>query len=148
MKAGWVAAAVVVGCVAAAACGSSNKSGGGGTGGPQIVISNLTYSPADLTVDAGTTITLINQDGMEHSVVSEASDNSFTQAAVGGVSFMVDIPAATGTSGGPYGGGGSSNPGTATLTIPANAPSGTVIPFYCHFHTNTMKTPNGHLTIR
>jgi hypothetical protein len=36
--------------------------------------------------------------------------------------------------------------GTATITIPATAPSGTVIPFFCKVHTTMM--PQGTITIQ
>lgn len=120
----------------------------GSPAGAFIVITNLAYSPVELTVDAGTLIGITNNDGMEHTVTSEAADNAFTPSAVGGVSFDVTVPAATSGGGGPYGGGGGASPGTASFTIPASAASGTVIPFYCNIHKGTMATPNGHITIR
>jgi plastocyanin len=101
-------------------------------GGPFVLtISGFSFSPADFTVDAGTTIEVHNTSGTSHTVTSEATDNAFTHAGVNGVTFDVSI------------GGG----GTATFTIPANAPTGTVVPYYCAIHTSAMSTPNGHITI-
>ena len=137
------------------ACSSSSGSStppppgdGGGGGGAQITISNYTFSPADLTVDAGTVIHIVNNDGFSHTITSETADNVFAAGAVNGVSFDTgSIPAASTSSGGPYGGGSTTTPGTIDLTIPATAPSGTVIPFFCNIHKGSMNTPNGHITI-
>ena len=144
-----LAAAVLVGCGGSSSAGGSPPDSGSGTSGPQIRISNLTFSPSELTVDAGATIVLINTDGANHSVTSEPADNVFDAGSVAGVSFDSGaIPAATGGGGGVYGGGGTSTPGRATISIPASAPSGTVIPFFCRFHTSMMTPANGHITIR
>lgn len=96
-----------------------------------LTITNFTFSPADFTVDAGTTIEVMNNAGFAHTVTSEAADNDFTPAAVNGVSFDVSVP----------------GDGTATFTIPAGATSGTVIPYYCKIHTGSMTPPNGHITV-
>jgi plastocyanin len=90
----------------------------------------MAFSPLDLHVPAGATVTVVNQDGIQHSVTSEASQNAFTKGAVGGVSFDT----------GPF-------TGTQMFTIPANAPTGTVIPYFCTIHLATMATPNGAITI-
>jgi plastocyanin len=76
-----------------------------------------------MTVDAGTVITVKNLDGVQHSVTSEAQQGDYTPGAVGGVSFDTGLLAA-GASG--------------SVTIPATAPSGTVIPYYCSKHTSMM----------
>ena len=134
----------------AVGCGSSSNGGGGGgggSGGTVLSISNLTFSPLDFTVDAGTQVTIKNNDGLEHDVSRQTADNTFTPGTVAGVSFMALVPAASGGSGGPYGGSGGT-PGTTSFTIPAGTPSGTVIPYYCNIHKNTMATPNGHITVR
>jgi plastocyanin len=143
------------------ACGSSSNNNGN-TGptntnptnptkpsGPTISIGNYTFSPAELTVDAGTTIAIVNNDGFAHTVISETADNAFTEGAVNGVSFNSGtIPAATTTGGGPYGGGNTTSPGNGSISIPANAQSGTVIPFFCTIHKGMMSPANGHITIR
>jgi len=73
---------------------------------------------------------VVNDDGMPHSVTSEATQNAFTPGSVSGISF--DTGAFT---------------GSRTFSIPSNAASGTVIPFFCTVHRGTMNTPNGSITI-
>jgi plastocyanin len=98
-----------------------------------IDISGYTFSPSELTVDPGTVITVTNSDSIPHTLTSESADDDFTPGAVNGVSFD------TGTLGGHA---------STTFTIPGDAPSGTVIPFYCAFHTSMMSPANGHITVR
>jgi len=118
---------------ALAGCGSDggSTSSGGGGGGFTITIQNMAFSPVRLAVPPGATVTVNNMDaGTPHSVTSQAADGAFTPGAVGGVQF--DTGAFT---------------GTRTFTIPANAPAGTVIPYYCTVHTGSMATPNGAIEI-
>jgi len=122
-------------------------SGTVGTSGPTITIQGYAFSPLELTVDAGTTIRVVNLDSMAHTVTSEASDNAFVPGAVAGVSFDTgQVNPGTDTGGG-YGYVRGAT-GSATFTIPASAPSGTVVPYFCVNHGGTMVTPNGHITIR
>jgi hypothetical protein len=65
-----------------------------------------------------------------HSVTSEAAPGEFVPGSVGGVAF--DTGAFT---------------GDGAFTIPANAPPGTVIPYYCTVHKGAMTTPDGELRI-
>lgn len=129
----WLAA---VGLAAAAACGSSSSTSPGASPAPTgqgffITISGMSFSPLDLHVPAGATVTVVNQDGATaHSVTSEARPGAFTPGAVSGVSFDTGSFA-----------------GTKTFTLPASAPSGTVIPYFCTVHGSTMATPNGAITI-
>lgn len=120
--------------LAVAACGSSSSSSSPAPApqGPGffITISNLSYSPLNLHVPPGATVTVLNQDGMPHSVTSEATQNAFTPGSVSGVSFDT----------GPF-------TGTKTFSIPAAATGGTVIPYYCTVHRGTMATPNGAITV-
>ena len=75
---------------------------------------------------------MINDDGGEqHSVTSEASPNASTSGAVDGVSF--NTGAFT---------------GTRSFALPSSAPNGTVVPYFCTVHLNTMTTPNGSITNR
>jgi plastocyanin len=122
-----------------AACGSSGSGGGGttttqGTGGGSgftITIQNMAFSPQQLAVPPGATVTVMNQDGATpHSVTSETADGAFTPGSVGGVQFDT----------GPF-------TGQRTFTIPANAQASTVIPFYCTVHKGAMATPNGSIRI-
>ncbi len=111
------------------------QSTGGGTpaaGAYVITISNLAYSPLDLHVPAGATVTVVNKDGMDHSVTSEATSGSYTPGAPSGVA--------------PFDTGAFSS-GQKTFTLPANTPAGTVIPYYCSVHRQTMATPNGTITV-
>ena len=104
-----------------------------GTPGPTITITGFTFSPTPLTVDAGSTITVKNTSGSAHTVTSESAENDFTPGAVNGVSFDT---------------GSISAGGTATFNIPANAPSGTDIPYYCKFHQSGMTPANPHIIVR
>ncbi len=120
-----LAASIAVGCG-----DSSSPAPASSAPGFFISISNLTFSPVALSAPPGATVTVINNDAEEHSVTSEASPNAFTPGSVAGVSF--DTGAFT---------------GTRSFTLPASAPNGTVIPFYCTVHMGTMTTPNGAITI-
>ena len=125
---------LVVGVLAGVllACGSSGSSGAAAIPGTGffIVISNLSFLPLNLHVPPGATVTVVNQDGMAHSVTSEATSGAFTRGSVGGVSFDT----------GPF-------TGVRSFTIPANAATGTVIPYFCTVHLGTMATPNGAITV-
>ena len=124
-------ALVVALSLTAAACGSSPGAAPAPSGpGFFITISNLSYSPLDLHVPPGGTVTVINQDAMPHSVTSEATPGAFTHGSVDGISFDTG-----------------SFSGTRSFTIPPSAASGTVIPFFCTVHTSTMSTPNGAITV-
>lgn len=113
--------------------------GCGGDKGPQasgntslIIISDLRYIPQDLTVAPGATIVVQNDDPIAHSVTSEASAGAFTPGAVANVSFD----------------SGELTDGVTVIQIPADAADGTVVPFYCTVHKQTMTTPEGSITIR
>ena len=93
-----------------------------------IIISNYQYSPANLSVKPGTTITVSNQDSMTHSLTSENVMNAFASGAVDGVQF--DTGAFL---------------GNTTFTIPTTATAGTVIPYFCTVHLTTMG--QGEITI-
>ena len=49
-------------------------------GGPQLTIENFNFTPADITVAVGTTVTWTNNDDVEHTVT--ASDNSFSSSSL------------------------------------------------------------------
>jgi plastocyanin len=102
----------------------------GGASAPNtITISSYAFSPANLTVSSGTTVTVRNEDSVQHSVTSEAALNAVTPGAVSGIQFDT----------GPFA-------GTATFTISSGASSGTIIPYFCTVHGSMMG--NGTLTIR
>ena len=121
-------------------CGGSSNSGNTpvmttSTPAPSgfvITIAALRYSPLNFSVPPGATITVQNNDpGMIHSVTSEASVGAYRPGGVNGVTFDT----------------GAFGDGTRTIQIPASAPAGTVVPFYCTAHLATMATPNGTITI-
>lgn len=152
----WVAAASLLlalawGCNSGTDAGPSDSGTATNGGAPTITIQGYAFSPAELTVDAGTTIAIVNRDSMAHTVTSEAQDNDFVPGEVNGVSFDTGPVQPTqdpGGGGGPYGGYVRGATAGASITIPASAQSGTVIPYFCSTHTSTMATPNGHITVR
>ncbi len=46
----------------------------------RVTIDNFTFSPAELKVEVGTTVTWLNRDDMPHTIVAE--DKSFRSAAI------------------------------------------------------------------
>lgn len=99
--------------------------------GPSITIQGFAYSPAAITVNAGDSITVTNLDSQPHTATSEAKLGDFKTGAIAGVSFDT---------------GNLAQNQTTTITIPASAPSGTVIPYYCVVHGSMM--PEGTVTVR
>ncbi len=92
----------------------------------QIAIANMTFSPANLVVHPGGTVTVHNNDTMAHTVTSEAAIGNFTAGAVAGVQFSTGLIQPG---------------GTVSFTIPTTAAIGTVIPYFCVVHTTTMNAP-------
>jgi plastocyanin len=120
--------------ITAIACGGSSSSSNSPTPtspGFFITISNMSFSPLNLHVPPGGTVTVINDDGITHSVTSESTPNAFAPGAVGGVSFDTGL----------FSGGQKS------FTIPATAANGTVIPYFCMSHKQLMNTPTGTITV-
>jgi plastocyanin len=130
----WRYVTIFLGAMALAACSSTTSADatGGGTqdvvagdtSGTSITISNFTFSPSDLQVKAGAVISIVNQDTAPHTVTSEAKQGDFSPGGVAGVTFDSGN-IASGASG--------------SITIPASAPPGTVIPYYCVYHLGSMK---------
>lgn len=132
----FLASMAACGVMAVAGCGGGAANGGGTvrtatSGGFVITISNLAYSPLSLAVPPGATVTVVNNDGMPHSLTSESAPGRFTPGAVGGIQFDT----------------GQFSSGQRTFTIPAGAAAGTVVPFYCTVHLAGMATPNGSITV-
>lgn len=123
----WIAGAAVA---LAAGCGGSSSTSTNLPPGYYITISGLAFSPLDLSVPPGATVTVINRDGMDHSVTSEAAPSAFTPGAVAGVSFDTGLFL-----------------GQKSFTIPSSAAEGTVIHYFCRSHLGAMATPNGTVTI-
>jgi plastocyanin len=108
----------------ACGCGSSTPAAN------TISISNYQFSPANLSVKPGTTVSIANEDPMQHSVTSQTQLGMYVAGAVGGVSF--DTGAFE---------------GSTSFVIPSTASAGTVIPYFCTVHTNTMGMGQGQITI-
>ena len=96
-----------------------------------IYFDDFTFSPLDLAAPPGATVTVINNDPMPHSVTSEAAPEQYTPGSVAGVSF--DTGEFT---------------GDQSFTLPADAPDGTVVPYYCKVHQSGMTTRTGTITIQ
>ena len=133
----WAALSVSVGLGLAMGGCSSSDGGSAGTGGASslggaggatdyvITIQNVHFSPDNLDVPPGETVTVRNLDAMLHSVTSEAALDDFTPGAVGGVSFDTGTFAS----------------GTRSFSLPATAAAGTVIHYYCEVHDGVMNQP-------
>lgn len=122
--------AVVAGMAVAWGCGGSSSNDNRLGPGFYISISGMSFSPLDLPVPPGATVTVVNP-AMEHSVTSETTAGAFTLGAVNGVSFDTGVFI-----------------GQKSFTIPSSATEGTVIPYFCRNHLGTMTTPTGTITIR
>jgi len=96
----------------------------------QITIANMAFSPLNLEVPPGAAVTVVNEDSMDHSVTSEAAIGKYTPGGVGDVSFDT----------GPF-------MGEKSFAIPADAPDGAVVHYYCSVHRSAMTTPTGTITI-
>ncbi len=122
--------------VGAAAAGAGC---GGGDSSPLVPsaflirLSAFRFVPEHLTVAPGATVIVLNEDApTPHSVTSEAAPGTFAPGTVSGVGFDTE----------PFG------TDQTSFSIPADAPDGTVIPFYCRVHGRTERTPEGLLTVR
>lgn len=128
-----------------AACGGGSSNGGETTAPPGtpggtpaanppssfvITIQAMAFSPVRLEVTPGATVTVRNLDGEVHSVTSQSTPGSFRPGSANGVSFDTGLFT-----------------GERTFTIPANAPVGATVPFFCSSHLQTMVTPNGEIAI-
>lgn len=105
---------------------------GGSTPAGELVITiqDLTYSPENLIVPPGSTVLVRNLDVEPHSVTSQSAVGDYRRGAVAGVTFD------TGTFS-----------GQRSFSLPQDAPSGTVIPYFCTVHLAGMRN-QGRLTIR
>jgi plastocyanin len=96
-----------------------------------IVIDHLAFTPATLSVPPGATVQVLNEDAVPHSVTSEVAAGAYASGAVNGVAFDT----------------GEFTASVRTFTIPADAPDGTVIPFFCLVHGPGMTPPDGSVTV-
>jgi plastocyanin len=132
MRAKMAAALLVVGLGTAlnAGCGSDDDGDSSLPSGFYISISNMSFAPLNLAVPPGATVTVLNRDAEVHSVTSEATAGAFTPGGVAGISFDTGLFT-----------------GTRSFTIPSSAVEGTVVPYYCSNHLETMTTPTGRITV-
>lgn len=91
--------------------------------------SGMRFTTPALVVPAGTTIMVENQDSVPHTVTSETAPDAFNASGAFDTGIIT-------------------RGGTATITIPANTPSGTVYYYYCSIHTAVMSPPNGTITVQ
>jgi plastocyanin len=103
--------------------------------GPQgpgyyIVVARSAFSPLDLHVPPGVTVTVINRDDMPHSVTSEAAPGAFAYGSVAGIAF--DTRPFT---------------GVRTFSVRNDARAGAVVPYFCSVHRGAMATPDGTVTV-
>jgi plastocyanin len=102
---GRLAAATTVAAAVVTACGSSAKPAGGATSttgaaatASTITIKSFQFSPANATVKAGSTLTVVNDDGAAHTVTSSGGTTPFDSGTVqGGASGTVTAPTTPGT---------------------------------------------------
>ncbi|MBJ6764871.1 hypothetical protein JGU66_29250 [Myxococcaceae bacterium JPH2] len=145
-RSSWAACGVILACLTLTACNDRNTDpagyppppttppaptdGDAGVIGTTITIQNFAFSPANLIVPAGATITVINMDPVPHTVTSQTLPDTFIPGPVGTIVFDT----------GPF-------MGQTTFTIPADAVSGTFVPYFCAIHTSMMLN-RANLTIQ
>jgi plastocyanin len=127
----------VFGSLAVSACSSSGSPGMSPTvgvgAGPTITIDSFTFSPNPLTVAAGSTIDVVNNDTAPHTATSEAAAADYVAGmAKGGFSFNASVAAG----------------GHATITVPSGVASGTKQPFFCNIHKSMMSDPDPVIIIK
>ncbi len=93
-----------------------------GSSGHEITILDFVYTPQRLEVAPGTTVVVLNFDDFAHTVTSAATEGTYVFGGVNGVEF--DTGSFT---------------DSGAFTIPATAPVGTVVPYFCNLHLGTMQ---------
>lgn len=93
----WVISTIVLSIIAGIifySCGKSsgsynNNSNPGGTTANTVVIKNFAFSPASITVNKGTKVTWVNNDGATHTVTATDNGNTFNSGSIasGGGTF-------------------------------------------------------------
>lgn len=108
---------MAAGLAAVAACGGSSSTNPASTNpsGPQVTISDFSFSPSTLSIKAGTTVTWTNNGPMTHTTVSDT-----------GVWSSANL--------GPPGGGGGYGGGTpgGSFQFTFNTPGS--YPYHCSLH--------------
>ena len=83
-------ALVAAGCAVAGDPGAAGTPQVQGTTTPSILISGFAFSPASISIAAGSTVTWTNNDGFSHTVTSTAGSPAFNSGAMGnGAVFSV-----------------------------------------------------------
>jgi plastocyanin len=59
--------------------------GGGGGGGAQVGMQNVQFEPADVTINAGETVTWTNDEGVPHDVDGSGPGGDFSSGPEGGM---------------------------------------------------------------
>jgi plastocyanin len=105
--------------LALAACGNSENLPSGVA--PKYAVKLLAYqvTPSAITVPPGQTVLFLNlDDTQDHLLASEATAGTRVRGGVNGVSFELPLDPA----------------GAMPWTVPASAPPGTVLPWFCEYH--------------
>lgn len=107
--------------LAGSACSGEVATPPNGAGVAQLTIEAFAYSPVNLEVPAGGSVLVWNKDAVQHTVTSASAPGTFTFGSVNGVEF--DTRPFT---------------GWTDFTISADAPVGTVVPYFCRMHGSAM----------
>jgi hypothetical protein len=86
-----------------------------------ITIENYTFIPQHLSLPPGAAVIVLNLDPFEHWVVSSTAADTYAPGSVNGISFNT----------GPF-------MDDTAISIPAEAPVGTVVPYFCQIHQGAM----------
>lgn len=116
MRLNWLLLPVLVACLSACGDPATGTKAPGATA-QLLTIRNYQSYPQRLTVVAGSSVLVRNEDGFDHTVTSQSAPGLYTPGAVDGVSF--DTGAFT---------------GFRTISIAAEARPGTIVPYYCETH--------------
>jgi plastocyanin len=65
--------------------GGGNGGGGSGGGGAQVGMQNIKFEPADVTINAGETVTWTNDEGVPHDVDGSGPGGDFSSGPEGGM---------------------------------------------------------------
>jgi plastocyanin len=64
---------------------TQEESGGGGGGGTEVSMQNIQFDPADITIDAGETVTWTNDESVAHDVEGDGPGGKFSSGEAGGM---------------------------------------------------------------
>jgi plastocyanin len=64
---------------------TQGESGGGAGRGTEVSMQNIQFEPADVTVDAGQTVTWTNDEGVAHDVEGSGPGGEFSSGPAGGM---------------------------------------------------------------